>query len=52
MLGETVNRFLNENWSLFWAEIQDSFTLETTKIVRGIVDNVLERFSYDNFFLS
>lgn len=51
MLGETVNKFLNENWSLFWEEIQDSFSREATKVVRGIVDNVLDRFSYDNFFL-
>lgn len=51
VLGETVNKFLNENWSLFWEEIQDSFSREATKVVRGIVDDVLDTYSYDNFFL-
>ena len=51
VLGDTVNNFLNENWSLFWQEIQDSFGKEATKVVRGIVDKVLEQYAYDEFFL-
>lgn len=51
VLGETVHTFLNENWPLFWKEIQDSFSSEATKVVKGIVDHFLDVFPYDDFFL-
>lgn len=52
LLGDNMNRFLNENWQDILAELKPSIIDAFTQIFSGIINSVFSRLPYDDIFES
>lgn len=51
LLGDTTNRFLNENWSEILNELKPVLRAAIGDIISGVISPVFSKFSYDDLFL-
>ncbi|XP_055374542.1 protein takeout-like [Condylostylus longicornis] len=52
LLGENMNRFLNENWSDVWEELAPNVNTALADVVTNILTQVFDTLSYDEFYLN
>lgn len=50
-LGENMNKFMNENWSDIFQELQKPIIKSFANVFNAIIGNVLSGFSYNELFL-
>lgn len=51
LLGDNMNRFLNENWQDILNELKPSVVEAFASIISNIVNSVFSKVSYDDIFL-
>lgn len=51
LLGDTTNRFLNENWEDIYKEIKPAFVEAIGKVVETVINNVFTKIPYKDAFL-
>lgn len=50
-LGSNLNIFLNENWKDVWTELQPAFHSTIAEIMKSVMKNIFNKFSYNELFL-
>lgn len=50
-LGDNMNRFINDNWHVFYAEIKQDFTKSLSLAVKSLVNGFFEKYPYSAYFL-
>lgn len=51
LLGESTNRFLNENWSDILSELMPVLKTAIGDIINGVLSPIFAKFPYDQLFL-
>jgi hypothetical protein len=50
LLGDEINRVVNENWKLLYEDIEETFTDATMKIIMNLCNNVFAKISLEEAF--
>lgn len=50
-LGENMNQFLNQNWRDIFNELKPAITFAVEEILKGIVNRIFSKVSYEDIFL-
>ena len=49
-LGDNMNKFMNDNWSDIYQELEPSFTKGLSLISKQMINNVLSKYPHETFF--
>ena len=49
-LGDNMNKFMNDNWSDIFHELEPSFTKGLSLISKQMINNVLSKYPHETFF--
>lgn len=52
LLGDGMNKFLNENWSELWKELQPAFIETFGRVGLDVANTVFQRNTYKKLFLA
>ncbi|TMW50173.1 hypothetical protein DOY81_004732, partial [Sarcophaga bullata] len=49
-LGDNMNKFMNDNWSDIFQELEPAFTKALSLIVKQVINNVLSKYPHESLF--